>query len=126
DGATRFSGKRSSDTFRVVRFAGDRVSSLGDDSDEALPMFFDRHRVAPLRVEFDEASNGRHSARLVNGYRETFPACRIDWVLPKGRYTVDGADLRDQWDSDDDRWTVLSLRADAAASSVRELTARAD
>lgn len=125
DGGTHFIGKRSSDTFRVVRFADDRVASLSYAGHEFLPSPFDRHRVAPLRVEFSDPEGSEHRARLVNDYREAFPACRVDWVLPKGRYAVSGAALRGQWDSDDGRWTVLHLRADAAANSVLELRATA-
>ncbi len=125
DGATTFIGKRTSDTFWVVRFADDRVESMTYAGHDEHPWPLDRHRVAPLRVEFDEDSTEStvHRAELINDYSESFDGCRIDWVLPQGRYEVSGGAVDHYWDSDDGEWTVLTVRADAPANAVHTLEA---
>jgi len=123
---TLFLGKRSSDTFRLVRFEADRAGSHSYAGHEHDPYPFDRHRAAPLRAEFEPApASGPWRARVVNQFREPFPGCRLDWVLPRGEYTVAGAELRGAWDSDDARWTVLTLRLDVPAEGARALEATA-
>ncbi len=127
DGATTFIGKQSSDTYRIIRFADDRVESHSYAGHEHQPWLLDRHRVAPLRVDFDPADQTGepqvHRARLINNYSEPFDACRIEWVLPKGHYEVAGGTIDRHWHSDDNLWTVLIVKADVPANEVRVLQA---
>ncbi|TVS20443.1 MAG: hypothetical protein EA424_03940 [Planctomycetaceae bacterium] len=126
DGAMTFIGKRTSDTFWVVRFADDRVASMTYAGHDTQPWPLDRHGVAPLRVQFDDdvAASGLHRARLINEYRESFDACRIDWVLPQGRYEVRGGTVHHSWNSDDGEWTVLTVRTGAPANEIHEIEAK--
>ncbi len=55
---------------------------------------------------------------------EKFRDCHIDWVLPAGRYNVTGGTIVGQWNSDDDKWTVLTVNADAPPNAFHELVAR--
>ena len=123
DGRTWFVGKRSADTFRLVRFAADRVVSVSYAGDDQHLFPLDRHRVAPLRVEFSSDPGG-HRAHLINDYEESLSSCRIDWVLPRGDYTVTGGAVRSRWESDDGRWSVLFVATDAPAGTSVEVRAR--
>jgi len=111
----------------VQPVAGDEGLRRGGEWEETVyrqSYPFDRHRAAPLRAEFEPApASGPRRACVVNQFAEAFAGCRLDWVLPRGEYEVAGAEPGSAWDSDDGRWTVLTLRLDVPAEGRVEITA---
>ena len=119
-------GKSNSSSFRVVRFKDGRVTSATYRGDTVAPIPFDRVEPPPLSVTYDPGNDGIHdrvTATVTNILEDTFPDCRVTFVLPAGAYAVDGGRLETMVTSDDERYTVLTVRVDAPAKGTVRATA---
>ena len=58
-------------------------------------------------------------------FQENFSNARVRFVLPRGRYVVDGARLEQAVESDDAHFTVLTARFDLLAMTSGRITVRA-
>ena len=79
-----------------------------------------------MRVCFDPANDGTHdrvTARIVNEFEESFENCRLKIVVPRGRYAVDRGRIESTFDSDNGRYTVITVRVDVGADTQVDLTA---
>lgn len=114
-------GKVNAESFRVIRFRDGRPVSYTYRGDPTAPIPFPRNRRAPLRLSFNAVNDGSQSrliAQVENDLDEAFPAARVQFVLPRGKYRVNGARAESMVDSDDGRFTVISARVDVAAQSA--------
>ena len=119
-------GKSNSSSFRVVRFKDGRVTSATYRGDAVAPIPFDRVEPPPLSVTYDPGNDGIHdrvTATVTNILEDTFPECRVTFVLPAGVYAIDGGRLETMVTSDDERYTVLTVRVDAPAKGTVRATA---
>ena len=108
-------GKINAESFRVVKFRNGRVISATYDGRAVAPFPFKRSERPPLRLRFDGPNDGtRATARAVveNDYQAAFPDGRVMFVMPSGRYRSEGGRIEGQIDSDDGRFTVVSVRVD--------------
>lgn len=114
---TRRVGKVNSVSFRVVRLKDGRVASSTYQGHKVNPIPFGREQTPPLRVNFEPQADGHHgeiTATVSNDYEQTFPRCRLTFVLPKGHYQVDQGEIESSIASDDQKYVVLSVRVDVA------------
>ena len=112
---TRRVGKVNAISFRVVRLKDGRVISSSYKGDKIKPIPFGREETPPLRVQFEPENDGKHdeiTATVTNDYEEAYPQCRLTFVLPKGRYSVDQGVIESSIASDDQKYVVLSVRVD--------------
>ena len=119
-------GKSNSSSFRVVRFKDGHVTSATYRGDAVAPIPFDRLGSPPLSVTYDPGNDGKHdkvTATVTNILEDAFPNCRMTFVLPAGTYAVDGGRLEAATTSDDERYTVLTVRVDAPAKGTARATA---
>ena len=119
-------GKSNSSSFRVVRFKDGHVTSATYRGDTVAPIPFDRAGPPPLSVTYDPGNDGKHdrvTATVTNILEDTFPECRVTFVLPAGVYAIDGGRLETMVTSDDERYTVLTVRVDAPAKGTVRATA---
>lgn len=124
---TKRIGKTNAYSFRVVRFRDNRVVSCTYKGDETAPYPFPRENPAPVRAVFRPANDGtnrRVTATVTNDLEEDFPGGRVTFVLPAGKYAVEGGKLESSCLSDDGKYVVLSVRADFPAGNQISLTAR--
>ena len=119
-------GKSNSSSFRVVRFKDGHVTSATYRGDAVAPIPFDREVPPPLSVTYDPGNDGKHdkvTATVTNMLEDAFPDCRVTFVLPAGVYAMDGGHLEAATTSDDERYTVLTVRVDAPAEGTARATA---
>ena len=119
-------GKSNSSSFRVVRFKDGHVTSATYRGDTIAPIPFDRSGPPPLSVTYDPGNDGKHdrvTATVTNILEDAFPDCRVTFVLPAGAYAVDGGRLEAATTSDDERYTVLTIRVDVPAKGTTQATA---
>jgi hypothetical protein len=118
-------GKTNSESFRVIRFSGGRPTSYTYRGHATAPIPFRRGAPPPLRVAFEPANDGSHrrvTARPVNDLEESFPNARLVFVMPRGAYRATGGRIERAVDSDDARYTVLTVRFDAGARASGAVT----
>lgn len=118
-------GKSNSESFRLIRFKGGRVSSCTYEGDATAPIPFPRGATPPLRVEVAPAADGTEAevtAMIVNDLREAMPNCRVTLVMPAGEYACAGGRIESAVASDCGRFVVLTLRADVPAEAEAALT----
>jgi hypothetical protein len=111
-------GKSNSESFRVIRFKEGRPISYTYRGDATAPIPFPRAGPAPIRVTYSPANDGtnrRVTAQFHNDLEERFPEARAIFILPRGRYRVTGGRAEHASESDDAKFTVLSVRFDLAA-----------
>ena len=120
-------GKSNSSSFRVVRFKDGHVTSATYRGDAVAPIPFDRAGPPPLSVTYDPGNDGIHdrvTATVTNMLEDAFPGCRVTFVLPAGVYAIDGGRLdKAATTSDDERYTVLTVRVDVPAEGTARATA---
>ncbi|MDE2832337.1 MAG: hypothetical protein OXN20_19655 [Gemmatimonadota bacterium] len=119
-------GKINSSSFRVVRFKNGHVTSATYRGDAVAPIPFDRTGPPPLSVTYDPGNDGKHdkvTATVTNMLEDAFPGCRVIFVLPAGAYSVDGGRLEAATTSDNERYTVLTVRMDVPAEGTARATA---
>ena len=112
---TRRVGKVNAVSFRVVRLKNGRVESSSYKGHKTKPIPFGREETPPLRVSFAPANDGSHreiTATVTNDYMESYPRCRLTFVLPNGRYTVDRGEIESSIISDDQKFVVVNVRVD--------------
>lgn len=117
---TKRVGKSNSESFRMIRFSGGRVASRTYMGHAIAPVPFKRGAVPPLRTEIDPPADGLQPnvvVTLINDLGEAFPNCRVSVVMPTGTYHCTGGRIESAAASDCGRFTVLTVRADAAAES---------
>ena len=123
---TQRAGKVNAESFRLIKFSGGRVVSCTyQGGDDQAPIPFPRDGKPPMRVYFDPANNGTHdrvTARIVNEFEESFVNCRLKIVVPRGRYALDRGRIQSTFDSDDGRYTVITVRFDVGADAQVDLT----
>ena len=120
-------GKINSSSFRAVRFKDGQVTSATYRGDAVAPIPFDREGPPPLSVTYDPGNDGKHdkvTAKVTNMLEDAFPGCRVTFVLPAGVYAMAGGRLEAATTSDDERYTVLTVRVDAPAEGTVRATAR--
>ena len=120
-------GKSNSSSFRVVRFKNGHVASATYRGDAIAPIPFDRAGPPPLSVTYDPGNDGKHdrvTATVTNILKDAFPDCRVTFVLPAGVYAMDGGRLETMVTSDDERYTVLTVRVDVPAKGIIHATAQ--
>lgn len=118
-------GKVNAQSFRVVKFGDGRVVSATYNGGAIAPFPFGRNQRPPLRLRFDGANDGsRAQARAVveNDYLEAFPDGRVTFVMPLGRYRLEGGRIEQQVDSDDRRYTVVAVRLNIPARGRVEVS----
>ena len=119
-------GKSNSSSFRVVRFKDGHVTSATYRGDAVAPIPFDRAGPPPLSVTYDPGNDGKHdkvTATVTNILEDIFPECRVTFVLPAGVYAIDGGRLEAASTSDDERYTVLTVRVDVPGNGTVRTTA---
>lgn len=119
-------GKINSSSFRVVRFKDGHVASTTYRGDAVAPIPFDRAGPPPLSVTYDPGNDGIHNkvtATVTNMLEDAFPDCRVTFVLPAGAYAVDGGRLETMITSDNEKYTVLTVRVDVPAEGTARATA---
>jgi hypothetical protein len=117
-------GKSSSESFRVIRFKEGRPSSFTYRGHAIAPIPFPRGGLPPLHVSYAPANDGtqrRVTATYRNDLDESFPAARAVFVLPQGAYRLTGARMEHAIESDDGRFTVLTVRFDLPAKSKGDI-----
>jgi hypothetical protein len=115
-------GKANSASFRLIRFKDHRPISYTYRGHASAPIPFQREARPPVRVAFDPANDGTHAtvmARVDNELEENFPGARLVFVLPRGEYRIEGGQRESAIESDDQRFTILSVRLDLPASGSR-------
>ena len=115
---TRRIGKSNAASFRVVRFQQGRVKSCTYDGHPTAPYPLPREAASPLRVTFSAPNDGaRRSlvATITNDYVESFPRGRLTFVMPAGRYRTTHGEIEQTIDSDDGRYSVVTVRIDIPA-----------
>ena len=120
-------GKINSSSFRVVRFKDGHVASTTYRGDAVAPIPFDRVGPSPLEVAYDPGNDGIHdrvTATVTNMLEDAYPDCRVTFVLPAGAYAVDGGRLETMVTSDNEKYTVLTMRVDVPAEGTARATAQ--
>ena len=121
---TKRVGKSNSESFRVIRFSNGRVASCTYLGDPFAPIPFPRGSIPPLRMVMNPVANGINSDVVVtikNDLGEAFPNCRITVVMPAGLYKCQGGLIENASTSDCGRFSIITLRADAPAESLKTL-----
>ena len=121
---TRRIGKTNSESFRVVRFQRNEVATCTYHGHPSAPTPFGREAVSPIDVQFQVPNDGRvgrNVATIRNHLLDAYPDGRVVFVVPAGRYQVDGGRLESQVLSDDGRYHVLSIRVDIPAKAMTQV-----
>ena len=58
---------------------------------------------------------------MTNDYLESFRNCRLTFVMPRGEYKVDRGQIESSIVSDDEKYTVLSVRTDILQKKTIEV-----
>jgi hypothetical protein len=117
-------GKSSSESFRVIRFKDGRPVSSTYRGHATAPIPFPRGGRSPAGLTFDGANDGsrpRVTARFRNDLEETFPGARAVFVMPGGKYRANGGRIEHAMDSDDGRFTIVSVRFDLPAKTEGDI-----
>ena len=117
-------GKMSAVSFRVVRFENSRVASCTYNGHEVNPIPFGREEVPPLRSVITPTNDGTSTsptATVTNDYLDAFPNARVTFVVPRGKYVVDGGRIESNIVSDDARFSVVTVRSDVPAESTAKV-----
>ena len=125
---TRRVGKINSESFRVIRFQGNRVTSCTYLEHETDPIPFAREAKQPLEVVYLGAVAAKGivaSAEVTNRLREKYPACQVRFVLPRGNYQVVGGQLVSQIVSDSGKVVVLTAAVTLPAQQTVRLSIKA-
>ena len=124
---TRRIGKTNSESFRIVRFRNNRVSTCTYNGHETAPVPFGREAASPLTVTFQQPNDGTcadNTAIVTSRLLDACPDGRVTFVVPAGRYDITGGRPESQIASDDGRFHVLSVRTDIPASDSVTITVR--
>jgi hypothetical protein len=108
---TKRVGKINSESFRVIRFQDNRVMSCTYLDHETDPIPFGREAKQPLEVVYLDAVPAKGivaRAQVTNRLRESYPNCRLRFVLPRGDYAVAGGQLVSQILADDGKHLILT------------------
>ena len=112
-------------SFRLVRFQDNRVASCTyQGSQWGFP--FNRGDF-PLGVTYKPANDGSHAsvtATITNTLKEALPKAKLTFVLPSGRYVSNEGTLESAVESDDGKYTVLTVRVDLPAEDVLSVSVR--
>ncbi len=112
-------------SFRLVRFQDSRVVSCTyQGSQWGFP--FNRGDF-PLGVTYTPANDGSQSnvtATITNTLKESLPKAKLTFVLPSGKYISNEGHLESAVESDDGKYTVLTVRVDLPAEDVLSVTVR--
>jgi hypothetical protein len=84
---------------------------------------------SPLRTEFEFAADGtadRQSVTVTNEYPIEFPHAAVRLVLRRGKYSVTGGAVSQQFDSDDGRFAVIDVVVRIPAKSAVPIRAVPD
>jgi len=125
---TRRVGKINSESFRVIRFQGNRVMSCTYLDHETDPIPFGREAKQPLEVVYLGAVAEKEivaSAEVTNRLRESYSDCRVRFVLPRGDYTVVGGRLVSQIPADDGKHVVMTAVVTLPAQQTVRLQIKA-
>ena len=125
---TRRVGKINSESFRVIRFQGNRVTSCTYLDHETDPIPFAREAKQPLEVVYLGAVAAKGivaSAEVTNRLRESYSDCRVRFVLPRGDYTVVGGRLVSQIPADDGKHVVMTAVVTLPAQQTVRLQIKA-
>lgn len=125
---TKRVGKINSESFRVIRFQGNRVTSCTYLGHETDPIPFARSAKQPLEVVYlgANAANGTvASAQVTNRLRESYPNCRVRFVVPKGDYQVRGGQLVSKVLADDGKHLVLTAALNVPAQQTVPIAIKA-
>jgi len=113
-------GKVNSDSFRLVRIEKNKVISAAYNGGEEAPSPFSRGSDSPLRIKFSPANNGRHKrvkATIINNFKESFKNARVRFIMPGGRYKVNGGLIFQQFHSNNKRLTIVDVKVAIGPSS---------
>ena len=120
-------GKRSSESFRVIRFRGGvpvaYAYSHRGDATAGIP--FPRGAKPPLGLAFEPANDGTQrtiTARFHNELDEAFPNAVATFVLPRGEYRVDRGRIERSDPGDGGAFTLLRVRFDLPARTSGSIT----
>jgi hypothetical protein len=105
-------GKVNSSSFRIIRFQNNTVASCTYMGDKEKPIPFDRFGAPPLEVIHKHGA-----AEITNRLNETFPQCRLSFIMPPGQYKPDIGILESQIVSDEGNSCVITVRVDIPALS---------
>ena len=125
---TRRVGKINSESFRVIRFQGNRVTSCTYLDHETDPIPFAREAKQPLEVVYLGAVAEKGivaSAEVTNRLRESYPNCHVRFVLPRGDYQVVGGRLVSQVVADDGKHVVITAAVTLPAQQTVRLQIKA-
>ena len=121
---TRRVGKINSESFRVIRFQGNRVTSCTYLDHETDPIPFGREAKQPLEVVYLGAVAAKGivaSAEVTNRLRESYSNCHVRFVLSRGDYQVVGGRLVSQVLADDGRHVVMTAAVTLPAQQTVRL-----
>jgi len=113
-------GKSNSESFRVIRFQAGRPTAYTYRGHATAPWPFPRRGRVPLGLVYSPGNDGTHrtvSAHFHNELEDTFPDARAVFVLPAGKYRVQGGRLESSVASDDGRYAVVTVRFDLPAKA---------
>ncbi|HUR57730.1 MAG TPA: hypothetical protein VM029_08470 [Opitutaceae bacterium] len=111
-------GKVNAESFRVIRFKDGRPATYTYRGHATGPVPFPRVGPPPIRVSYAPANDGQHravTATFENDLEEAFPRARAVFVLPRGTYRTSAGGIESAVESDDGRFTVVTVRFDLPA-----------
>lgn len=121
---TQRAGKINAESFRLVRFKEGRVVSCTYGGDAEAPIPLPRVGESPIRIEWEGSNDGTETvvrACVANDLLEDYPGCRLNFVVPRGEYGMEGGRMVGSWDSDDGCYTVVEANFELPASSAVEV-----
>lgn len=119
-------GKANSESFRLIRFRDGRAVSATYRDHATAPIPFRRAGPAPVRLRHEPpAGNRTFTARWENDLEEPFAGARAVFVVPAGRYGIEGARWESAVVADDGRHHVITVRYNPAAKSAGTIVLRA-
>ncbi len=122
---TRRVGKSNSESFRVVRFQQNQVTTCTYHGHATAPIPFPREATPPVEVQFQKPNDGtatQNVATIRNRLLDAYPAGRVVFVMPRGDYRVQGGRLEAQVTSDDEQFQIVRVRVDIPANATAEVT----
>ncbi len=125
---TKRVGKINSESFRVIRFQGNRVTSCTYLGHETDPIPFARSAKQPLEVVHlgaNAADGTVASAQVINRLRESYSNCRVRFVVPKGDYQVRGGQLVSKVLADGGKYVALTVSLNVPADQTVPITIKA-
>lgn len=122
---TQRAGKLNSESFRVIRFRNNEVESCTYHGHRNAQIPFKRNATAPLTLSYAKTNDGRHAANtaiITNRLLDAYPDARVTFIVPAGKYNVNGGKIESQITSDDGRLHVLSVRIDIPENGITEVS----